>query len=112
MKTTQTKTLVAHLLHLSAVVMMSESPMKSQVKKQAEKIEGRLRAELTADELTPIETMAKTMVLLAQKLAAATDINMLALAHSYAQALLDGEVLIAKDVPITPKILADYDLNT
>ena len=112
MKTTQTKTLVAHLLHLAAIMMMSESPMKSQVKKQAEKIEGRLRAELTADELTPIETMAKTMVLLAQKLAAATDINMLALAHSYAQALLDGEVLIAKDVPITDDIRAHYDLNT
>ena len=112
MKTTQTKTLVAHLLHLSAVMMMAESPLRTQVQKQAEKIEGRLRAELTDAEYKPIETMAKTMTMLAQKLAAATDFNMLALAHSYAQALLQGEVLIAKDVPITDDIRAHYDLNT
>ncbi len=112
MRTTQQKQTVNQLLHQVAIVLMSQSPLKSQVQKQAERFAGRMRAELTEDEYKPIETMTKTLTMLATKLATAPDVHQLALAHSYAEALLQGEVLIAKDVPITDEIRASYDLNT
>ncbi|GAB3767689.1 hypothetical protein GCM10028818_00940 [Spirosoma horti] len=86
---------VNYLLTQMTYIMLAESPIKDALNKAAEKHEARLRAMFTKEELEPIQVMRNALANLAKKLVNCESVEDLQHCHSYIEALLTGEVLIA-----------------
>ncbi len=90
---------VQYLLNQITCMMMAKSPVKDSIQKAAELHEARLKAQLSPEEFAPIGMMRNTVDQMVRLLASCKDVGQIEMAHSYLQALNDGEVLVAKENP-------------
>ena len=89
--------MVNFLLTQMTYTLLEKSPVRDALSQASAKHLNRLRAQLTKEEFAPILLMRDTLVLVAQKLAACSDVETLEHYHAYLRALVDGEVLIAEE---------------
>lgn len=95
MKTKEQNKLVTYVLHLAALKMLADCPIKSQLVKEAEKAWNNAYVNMNDGEKPAIQHVANTMRDLAITMARCQNLEQLTIAANYAESLLRGEVLIA-----------------
>ena len=101
MKVAHHKAAHTYVLDAAIIRLLSRGNDRDAIQKRAANQYAVLRAALTPDELAPIDHVAQIMEAVAQKLLGCQNVDALDLSLSYVQALIQGEVMIAEDGPIS-----------